>query len=66
MEGLPSLKKEIIGVRHLEDEDALMTYGFDTPLKYKDLLQIFSRELVIEKAPTTSRRCHGALVGNLT
>ncbi len=33
MEGLPSLKKEIIGVRHLEDVDALMTYGFDTPLK---------------------------------
>lgn len=33
MEGLPGTKKEIIGVRHLEDEDALMTYGFDTPLK---------------------------------
>ena len=33
MEGLPGSKKEIIGVRHLEDEDALMTYGFDIFLK---------------------------------
>lgn len=33
MERLLGLKKEIIGVRHLEDQDALMTYGFDPPLK---------------------------------
>lgn len=33
MERPLSLKQEIIGVRHLEDQDALMTYGFDTPLK---------------------------------
>jgi len=33
MEGFPNSKKEIVGIRHLEDEDALMTYGFDTPLK---------------------------------
>jgi hypothetical protein len=33
MEKIPSQKNEIMGVRHLEDEEALMTYGFDTPLK---------------------------------
>lgn len=33
MEQPPEFKTEIIGVRHLEDEEALMTYGFDTPLK---------------------------------
>lgn len=32
MEGAPN-SKEIIGIRHLEDENALLSYGFDTPLK---------------------------------
>jgi len=33
MEHPSSNRREVIGLRHLEDENALMTFGFDAPLK---------------------------------